>query len=73
MLAAASGATVKDLMARMGHQSMAAALIYLHVNREADRKIADHIGAAMRVSLQPKPNVSESETTAGGGASEPAV
>jgi integrase len=60
MLAAASGATVKDLMARMGHQSMAAALIYLHVNREADRRIADHIGAAMRTSLQP--NVSDSDT-----------
>ena len=34
MLAAASGTTVKDLVARMGHQSMTAAMIYLHTNCE---------------------------------------
>lgn len=50
MLAAASGASTRDLMARMGHDSMNAALIYQHRNREADRKIADHLGGALRSS-----------------------
>lgn len=52
MLAAASGASTRDLMARMGHDSMNAALIYQHRNREADRKIADHLGGALRTSAQ---------------------
>jgi len=72
MLAAASGATVKDLMARMGHQSMAAAMIYLHTNREADRKIADHIGAAMRTSLNLNESATEVEATGGADVSGPA-
>lgn len=71
MLAAGSGATVKDLMARMGHQSMAAALIYLHVNREADRRIADHIGAAMRASLRPNVTAADSEPAGGDDISRP--
>lgn len=53
MLAAASGASTRDLMARMGHDSMNAALIYQHRNREADRKIADHLGGALRGFAQP--------------------
>jgi integrase len=40
-LAALTGATTKELMARMGHASMRAALIYQHATRERDRKIAD--------------------------------
>lgn len=40
-LAALTGATTKELMARMGHSSMRAALIYQHATRERDRKIAD--------------------------------
>lgn len=39
--AAMSGASLRDLMARMGHDSMRAALIYQHANQSADRKIAD--------------------------------
>ena len=42
MLAAASKVSTRDLMARMGHDSIAAALIYQHASREADRAIADH-------------------------------
>jgi integrase len=41
--AAMSGASLRDLMARMGHDSMRAALIYQHENQTADRKIADAI------------------------------
>ncbi|WP_301548588.1 site-specific integrase [Micromonospora sp. C95] len=40
-LAAATGASTRDLMHRMGHASMRAALIYQHANSERDREIAD--------------------------------
>ena len=41
--AANSGAALKDLMARMGHDSELAALIYQHEARGADRRITDAI------------------------------
>lgn len=41
MLAASTGASLADLMARMGHGSARAALIYQHASREQDRLIAD--------------------------------
>lgn len=54
MLAAASpGTSTRDLMDRMGHDSMNAALMYQHRNREADRKIADHLGSALRDAATP--------------------
>ncbi|WP_204074892.1 tyrosine-type recombinase/integrase [Planotetraspora phitsanulokensis] len=40
-IAAGSGATLRDLMERMGHDSVRAALIYQHSTAEADRKIAN--------------------------------
>jgi integrase len=40
-LAARTGATTKDLMARMGHDDMRAALIYQHATGAADRQIAE--------------------------------
>jgi integrase len=43
--AAASGAGIKDLMARMGHDSERAAMICLHEMRGADRAIASAIDA----------------------------
>jgi integrase len=46
-LAAASKPTTRELMARMGHDSMAAALIYQHASQEADRSIADHMDARL--------------------------
>ncbi len=36
--------TLRDLMARMGHDSMRAALIYQHATLEADRHIAESMG-----------------------------
>ncbi|SER07949.1 Site-specific recombinase XerD [Microlunatus flavus] len=39
--AAQSGASLRDLMARMGHDSPAAALIYQHSSQVADRAIAE--------------------------------
>jgi integrase len=43
--AAASGAGIKDLMARMGHDSERAAMIYLHEMRGADLAITLSIDA----------------------------
>ena len=40
-LAAASGASTPDLMHRMGHSSMRAALIYQRATSERDREIAE--------------------------------
>jgi integrase len=40
-LAAATGASTKELMARMGHASPQAALIYQHATADRDRAIAD--------------------------------
>jgi integrase len=40
-LAAATGASTKELMARMGHSSSRAALIYQHATLERDRALAD--------------------------------
>jgi integrase len=42
-LAAQTGASLRDLMARMGHDSMRAALIYQHANQTGDQDIADGI------------------------------
>jgi Phage integrase family len=43
--AAVSGAGIKDLMARMGHDSERAAMIYQHEARGADRAITSAIYA----------------------------
>ena len=46
-LAAGTGATVRELMARLGHTSPAVAMRYQHAVRERDRSIADALGAAI--------------------------
>jgi integrase len=43
-LAAATGASTRELMARMGHSSPRAALIYQHATRERDQAIATALG-----------------------------
>lgn len=40
-LAAATGATLSDLMARLGHSTTRAAMIYQHASRDGDRAIAE--------------------------------
>jgi integrase len=42
-LAAGAVASTKDLMARMGHDSVEAAMIYQHATSEADRAVADKL------------------------------
>jgi hypothetical protein len=43
-MAAAQGASLKELMERMGHSSPRAALIYQHATRDRDKKIAAGMG-----------------------------
>lgn len=42
-LAAQTGASTKELMARLGHASPQAAMIYQHAASDRDRRIADHL------------------------------
>lgn len=46
-----AGANPKELMARMGHDSPRAALIYLHSSGERQRALADAVGKAARAEL----------------------
>jgi integrase len=46
--AAAGGTGIRDLMARMGHDSERAAMIYQHQARGADKAITDSIDARVQ-------------------------
>lgn len=50
-LTAASGASLRELMARMGHASTRAAMIYQHATRERDQEIAKALNARITTSL----------------------
>ncbi|MFV2088660.1 tyrosine-type recombinase/integrase [Micromonospora sp. LOL_021] len=69
-LAAATGASTRDLMSRMGHASMRAALIYQHANSERDREIAAGMDRVIAAGL-PRPAGRE-ESTPDGTADGPA-
>jgi integrase len=43
-LAAASGASLRELMAHMGHSTPRAALIYQHATKAGERAIGDFLG-----------------------------
>jgi integrase len=49
-LAAQTGASLRDLMARMGHDSTAAAIIYQHATRGADQAIADALSMQLQAA-----------------------
>jgi hypothetical protein len=51
ILSAAAGASLRELMDRMGHASTRAALIYLHGSDERQRKIASNLDALARQEL----------------------
>jgi integrase len=53
-LTAAAGANLRELMARMGHSSTRAAVIYLHSTDERQRQIADALGDLAAGELQRK-------------------
>ena len=50
-LTASASANPRELMARMGHDSERAALIYLHSSRERQRALTDAVGEAARAEL----------------------
>ena len=56
-LAAATGASLKELMARLGHSSTRAALIYQHATRDRDQAIAQALGSLAREVRNPRPGV----------------
>lgn len=47
------GVTTKELMARIGHASPRAALIYQHATRERDRAIASYLDSIVATSERP--------------------
>lgn len=51
-LAARTGATTKELMARLGHASPQAAMIYQHAASDRDRNIAEGLTAMLREASQ---------------------
>lgn len=53
-MAAAQGATLRELMERMGHSSPRAALIYLHATRERDERIAAGMGKLLKDASRAK-------------------
>jgi integrase len=53
-LTAAAGANLRELMARMGHTSTRAALIYLHSTDERQQEIADALGVLAVAQLKRK-------------------
>jgi integrase len=57
-LTADAGASLRELMDRMGHSSTRAALIYQHSSDERQRKLADAIGEAARAALSKKTTAS---------------
>jgi len=52
-LAARTGATAKELMARLGHSSSRAAMIYQHAAEERDRLIADRLDVMIAEERSP--------------------
>jgi hypothetical protein len=51
-LAATAGATLRELMDRMGHDSERAAMIYLHGSDARQQTIADTLGQLARDALK---------------------
>ncbi|MER5913445.1 tyrosine-type recombinase/integrase [Streptomyces sp. NPDC001982] len=51
-LAASTGAGTRELMARMGHSTARAALIYQHASAEHDRLIADAVSGLVDKGLK---------------------
>jgi integrase len=60
-LASNTGASLRELMARMGHASPQAALIYQHTTAERDRAIADALGEMIVASLADEVDVQGDE------------
>ncbi len=59
--------SLRDIMARMGHDSPRAALIYQHANREADQGTADAIDQAVKAARRKPSKRRVKRATEGGG------
>ncbi len=59
------GVSTRDLMARMGHDSMHAALIYQHATREVDDAIARALDERIRTAQRLEKSVSEQAASGG--------
>lgn len=59
--AAESGASLAELMSRMGHSSTRAAQVYLHARRERDREIASSLDRMAERELRKAEKADESE------------
>jgi len=59
-LAAATGASTKELMRRAGHASPAAALRYQHATEDRDKAIADAFDEMFRGDVLPIPKSNRS-------------
>ena len=70
-LAARTGATTKEIMARLGHASPRAAMMYQHASEDRDRLIADRLTAmaleagVVPASAAPDPSVPPGDHSAG--------
>jgi len=67
-LAAQAGATVKELMSRIGHASPQASLRYQHAAEERDQLVADRIGAMVASAVSPTAPVVALQPAADGSA-----
>ena len=70
-LAARAGASIKELMARMGHDDMRAALIYQHATDDADRRLADRLSSLVVEQRGPRRDDSEDDEDDAAGALVP--
>lgn len=68
----APGMSLRDIMARMGHDSPRAALIYQHASREADQGIADAIDQAVKAARRKPSKRRVKRATEGDGPATPA-
>ncbi|WP_433179317.1 tyrosine-type recombinase/integrase [Actinoallomurus sp. CA-150999] len=64
--AAESGASLAELMSRMGHSSTRAARIYLHARQERDKEIAATLGKMVRRELKRSQKPQKSGDAGGG-------
>jgi integrase len=55
---AQSGATLKEVMARIGHSSTRAAMIYQHATRERDQVIASALNSLINAARESDPDCS---------------
>jgi integrase len=66
LAAGTPGTSTRDLMERMGHDTMRAALIYQHTSQDADRRIADSLAqrlVADDLTEDAQPTASQNEVT----------